>query len=277
MRYGIDITNLGEYADPRNVVRLAQAAEAAGWEALFIWDHLGFVWNGSSCDPWIALAAVAASTERLQLGTSVTPVPRRRPHVLAQQVSTLDVLSRGRTVLGVGLGGVQREYTAFGEPGDRKLCAAMLDEGLEVITQLWSGDRVTHRGVHYTVDGVTLRPVPVQRPRIPIWVGGHSPAALRRAARWDGWVPVCMGERGERVYTPEQLADRLAVINHHRADRESRDLPFEVSVIGHSGRADRALRREYEAAGATLWLEMLHGRRGTLDEMLALTAAGPVR
>jgi probable F420-dependent oxidoreductase len=271
VRYGIDLTNLGDYADARTVVRLAQTAEQAGWEALFVWDHLGFAWGVPSGDPWVILAAVAASTNTLRLGTSVTPLARRRPHVVANQLATLDRLSGGRVVFGAGLGGVGREFAAFGEADDARERAARLDEGLAVLTRLLSGEEATHRGARYTVDGVALAPPPVQRPRVPIWIGGHSPAALRRAARWDGWLPAASDEQGQVVLAPERLAAGLATIRQHRAGAG----PFEVAVIGQSAPDNRALRQEYAAAGATWWLEILHGFRGPLEEMVALAAAGP--
>jgi alkanesulfonate monooxygenase SsuD/methylene tetrahydromethanopterin reductase-like flavin-dependent oxidoreductase (luciferase family) len=148
MRYGLLAANVGAYSDPRNVVRVAEAAEAAGWEALLLWDHLAFVWGPPAADPWVTLAAVAASTSKLRIGTGITPVPRRRPHVLAHQVATLDVLSGGRVVFGAGLGGVVSEFESFGEESDAKLRADKLDEGLDLLRRLWSGARVEHRGAH---------------------------------------------------------------------------------------------------------------------------------
>ena len=271
MRYGVDITNFGEYADPRNVIRLAQMAETAGWEGLFVWDHLGFVWGVPSGDPWVVLAAVAASTARLKIGTSVTPLPRRRPQVLAHTLATLDILSNGRVVFGAGLGGVPAEYTAFGEPDDPMRLAAMLDEGLEVLSRLWSGERVMHHGPHYIAEGVTLAPLPIQRPRIPVWIGGESAPALRRAARWDGWIPGGVDEHGRITKSPEQLAAQVAIIRQQRTSAA----PLEVAILGQSAPTERALARAYEEAGATWWLEMLHGLRGSFDEMLSRTAAGP--
>lgn len=271
MRYGIMIPNLGDYADPRVVIQLAQAAEGAGWEGLFIWDHLGYVWGAPSGDPWVILAAVAASTTRLRLGSAVTPLPRRRPQVVATTLATLDILSGGRVIFGSGLGGVPEEFEAFGDPGDTKQRAAMLDEGLAILDRLWSGERVTHRGVHYTVDGVTLAPLPVQRPRIPIWIGGESAPALRRAARWDGWVAGTVDADGTINKPPEQIGAMVAAIRAHRAT----DAPFEVAVDGYSEPGAATLPREYEAAGATWWLESIHGFRGSLGEMLARVSAGP--
>src|SRR3712207_4686392 len=177
MRYGIVTANLGDYADPRVAVRLAQVAEGAGWEALFVWDHLGYVWGSPSCDPWVVLPAVAASTTHLALGTAITPLARRRPHIVANALASLDLLSGGRVVFGAGLGGVVEEFTAFGDPGDMKERAAMLDEGLMILNRLWSGAPVTHHGPHYAAEGVTLAPLPLQLPRIPIWIGRESAPA----------------------------------------------------------------------------------------------------
>ena len=121
MRYGLNVCTLGEYADPRLVVDVAGAAEEAGWESLFVWDHLGFAWGVPSGDPWVTLSAVAQATSRLRIGTGVTPLARRRPQVVANTVACLDRLSGGRVVLGAGLGGVPVEFAAFGESDDRKL------------------------------------------------------------------------------------------------------------------------------------------------------------
>ncbi|HLK46364.1 MAG TPA: LLM class flavin-dependent oxidoreductase, partial [Acidimicrobiales bacterium] len=138
MRFGLLAANVGSYSDPRNVVRLAQVAESAGWEALLIWDHLGFVWGPPAADPWVTLAAVAASTTTLRIGTGITPVPRRRPHVLAHHVATLDMLSGGRVVFGAGLGGIVSEFESFGEDAAPTVRAERLDEGLDVLRRLWS-------------------------------------------------------------------------------------------------------------------------------------------
>src|ERR687897_3789029 len=188
MRYGIVMSNLDDYADPRLAIRLARVAEEAGWEAFSVWDHLGFAWGLASSDPWISLSAVAVSTSRLKLGTAITPLARRRPQVVANALASLDLLSGGRAIFGAGLGGVPEEFTAFGDPGDAKKRAAMLDEGLHILDGLWSGETVTNRGRHYAVQGISLAPLPLQRPRIPIWIGGEGAPALRRAARWDGWL-----------------------------------------------------------------------------------------
>ena len=232
---------------------------------------LGFVWGTPSSDPWVVLSAAAVSTTRLKLGTAITPLARRRPHVVANALASLDLLSGGRVVFGAGLGGVAEEFTAFGEPGDAKERARMLDEGLTVLDGLWSGELLTHRGQHYDVEKVSL--APLRRPRIPIWIGGEGAPALRRAARWDGWLAPATRPDGTPIMDkdPRRIAEMVAEIQHHRRA----DTPFEVAVDGYSEPGDAALPRAYEAAGATWWLESIHGMRGPLEEMMARVEAGP--
>jgi alkanesulfonate monooxygenase SsuD/methylene tetrahydromethanopterin reductase-like flavin-dependent oxidoreductase (luciferase family) len=264
VRYAICLANIGSYSDPSVSVQVAHAAEASGWDGVFIWDHLAFVWGAPAADPWTVLSTIATTTEHVRLGTAVTPVARRRPHVLAHQVATLDNLSNGRVTFGAGLGGSTSEFGKFGEPTDAKVRAAMLDEGLELLRRFWSGEEVTHRGEHYTVEGVTLAPVPVQE-RVPVWIGGNRPASLRRAARWDGWLADSAAPTGETL-TPDDIVRSIATIG--RSD------DYDVAVLAERGRGDPVA---YAEAGATWWLENLHDKRGSIDEVLALVLQGPPR
>jgi alkanesulfonate monooxygenase SsuD/methylene tetrahydromethanopterin reductase-like flavin-dependent oxidoreductase (luciferase family) len=266
VRHGICVANTGSYSDPRVTAGLARTAEASGWESLFVWDHLAFVWGPPAADPWVTLAAVATATSRIRIGTAVTPVARRRPQVLAQQVATLDVLSGGRVVFGAGLGGAESEFARFGDPAEPRVRAEMLDEGLDVLRRFWAGEEVHHRGAHYTVDGVALKPLPVQE-RLRVWIGGNRPPSLRRAARWDGWIADSSGIGG-RMLSPDELTRSIETIRNARSTEE----PFDVAVLAESGQGDPAA---YSAAGATWWLENVHDRRGPLDEMQALVEAGP--
>src|SRR5690242_11237061 len=262
VRYGICLANIGSYSDPNVGVRVAKAADSAGWDGVFIWDHLAFVWDAPAADPWITLSAIATATSRVRIGTAVTPVARRRPQVLAHELATLDRLSGGRVIFGAGLGGSPSEFGNFGEPTDAKVRAEMLDEGLDVMQQLWSGEQVSHRGKHYTVDGVTFAPTPVQE-HIPIWIGGNRPASLRRAARWDGWLADSAAPTGEML-SPDDIARSTEVIG--------REDGFDIAVLGESHRADPA---DYERAGATWWLENVHDKRGSVGDVVALAARGP--
>jgi alkanesulfonate monooxygenase SsuD/methylene tetrahydromethanopterin reductase-like flavin-dependent oxidoreductase (luciferase family) len=273
MRYGIYVPNFGAFADPRTLAQLAREAEEAGWEGFFLWDHLLTAEPVPFVDPWVALAAMAAGTERIRLGPLVTPLPRRRPWTLAREAVTLDHLSGGRLVLGAGIGGDWwREYSAFGEAGEDALHGAMLDEGLAVLVGLWSGEVFSYEGRHYRIRDVQYLPRPVQRPRIPVWLAGMWPnrRPFVRAARWDGVFPI--GKGGG--VSPDDVRAMLRLI---RAERASQD-PFDVVVRGHAAGRDRdaaaALLADYADAGATWWLESFGPRTG-VEELRAGVRQGP--
>ena len=257
MRYGLELAPWGELADPRALAALAREAEAAGWDGFFVWDAmLHDPDNLPKADPWVALAAVAISTERLRLGPMVSAPPRRRPWKLAREAVTLHRLSNGRLILGVGLGDPSdEEFAWFGEVGrDHKTRARMLDEALAIIAGLWSGQPFAFDGEFYTLHEMTFLPTPVQSPRIPIWVGGWWPnkPPMRRAARWDGVHP----GRLDAPLTPEDVRDLVAYIKEHRTS----DAPFDVAVGGvtpgdRTGAAAEMPRR-FAEAGATWWLEL---------------------
>ena len=174
-------------------------------------------------------------------------------------------------MLGAGLGGVEQEFELFGECADARTRAAMLDESLEIIDRLMAGGPVVHCGQHYVVGGVSLAPLSVQQPRVPIWIGDHSDAALRRAARWAGWIPMACDQNGAMTLAPDQLAAKLVCIRQHRSDGAA----FEIALTRQSEPQDRSLRQAHADAGATLWLEMLHGLRDSFEAMLQRAVAGP--
>jgi alkanesulfonate monooxygenase SsuD/methylene tetrahydromethanopterin reductase-like flavin-dependent oxidoreductase (luciferase family) len=201
------------FAGAAELVTLAVAAEQSGWDGAFYWDHLVWQpdWRLDVHDPWVLLGAAAASTGRIRLGTMITPVARRRPWVLARHLITLDHLSGGRAVLGVGLGEPpEADFAAFGDPAGARDRAGWLDEGLTVLDGLLRGP-LDHTGSHYQVRSELL-PRPVQRPRPPVWVAAVAPhrRPLARAARWDGVVP--LGPAAP--LTPAELADYLAGVDH---------------------------------------------------------------
>ena len=189
-RRGLFVAPFDALADPRTVGDLAAEAEAAGWDGFFVWDHLLYGERVTDiADPWTCCAAVAMRTERMVFGPMVTPLPRRRPQVLARQAASLAVLSGGRFVLGLGLGDDWvGEFSAFGDEADPKVRGRMLDEGLAVLTGLLSGATVDHEGEHHTARGVTFRPAP----HVPIWLAGRfgNRAPLRRAASYDGFFVI---------------------------------------------------------------------------------------
>ncbi len=189
-RRGLFVAPFDALADPRVVGDLAAAAEQAGWEGFFLWDHVQYGEQVTAiADVWTCCAAVAMRTERMLLGPMVTPLARRRPHVLAQQTASLAVLSGGRFVLGLGLGDDgAREFSAFGDETDPKVRGRMLDEGITVVTDLLAGGSVDHDGAHYAARGVHSATVPA----VPIWLAGRfgNRAPLRRAARHDGFFVI---------------------------------------------------------------------------------------
>ncbi|MBW3537834.1 MAG: LLM class flavin-dependent oxidoreductase, partial [Actinobacteria bacterium] len=211
LSFGIAPPNWGAFGDPSAAAELAGVAEEAGWDGYFCWDALPVRPEPPAVyDPWVILSAVAMATTRMRIGSCIAVVPRYPPHVLARTLVSLDVLSNGRLILGVGIGDGGASSEAFGDAGEARVRAEKLDEALDVITRLWSGEEVNHRGQHFVVEGFTLAARPVQRPRIPIWVGGDSPPALRRAARWDGWIGPDNAWDEATVEKLGQVHDRLA-------------------------------------------------------------------
>lgn len=274
MRFAINVPNFGEYFDPRLVARLAAEAEASGWDGFFVWDHINAAYEPGTplASPWIQLAAIALATERIRIGTMVTPLARRRPWTVARETVTLDHLSRGRLILGVGLGyPPELEFAAFGEDPDDRVRATRLDEALDVLAGLWSGEPFSYAGGHHRVTDVQFLPKPVQQPRIPIWVAAMWPSRrpLRRAARWDGVVPI---HGTELFLTPERVADVVAYTASHRTSAAPFDVMLGLEVGDDLAEArDRA--QAYAEVGAT-WLQV---GAGSLAELRERVAAGPPR
>lgn len=255
---GFAVPNFAE--DPDGLIELGVAAERAGFDGYFLWDHIVFSDSGDGppiADPWLVLAVVASRTSRIKLGTMITPVPRRRPWQLARQTTTLDRLSGGRVILGVGIGSpAYGDFGIFHEPQGARERADLLDEGLDVLAGLWTGEPFRYAGEHYTVDPVRFTPTPVQQPRIPVWVGGILPATrtVDRAARWDGMVPIRYS--GGRLVTvsPQDIAEVGGKIAAARGSAARTDLVVWAEVADDPAAVPQ-IARPYAAAGATWWIE----------------------
>lgn len=263
MRHALFVPPFDELADPRLVASLAAAAEEQGWDGFFVWDHVTYRPPVQAlADPWVVLSAVAMATERMRIGPMVTPLPRRRPAKVARETASLDVLSNGRLVLGVGIGGDgSREFSATGEQTEDRVRGAMLDEHLDVLAAAWSGEPVQHRGEHYVVDGVSFLPTPVQRPGPPVWVAMRygNKAPLRRAARHDGAFPI-------EVEHPDQLAQIAAEVTELRGGLDGFDL-----VVGGRPGTDP---RPFADAGATWWT-VSFPLSTTADQVRGVLREGP--
>ena len=192
VRFGLFLPPFADFAEPRRVVDLARMAEDAGWDGLFLWDHILAEPGMPVADSWVTMAAIATATRTIKIGALVTPLARRRPWVLARQIATLDQLSGGRLVAGVGLGDDGwHEFSSFGEVSSPTERAGVLDEALEILRRLLAGEPVRFGGRHYQVDTSGFRPCPVQDP-LPIWAACRWPnrKPLARAARLHGCFPI---------------------------------------------------------------------------------------
>ena len=280
MRYGLDVSIAGEFADVRQLATLAEEAEQAGWDGLFVWDILYAEGQMRSAvvDPWIALAAIALHTQRMRIGAMLTPLPRRRPWVVARQAATLDHLSGGRLVFGAGLGYQALDFTPFGEEFDLHARAERLDEALDIITGLWSGEPISLAGRHYQLTDAQMLPRPLQQPRIPIWlaVGWPRRAPLRRAARYDGVYVMTVNQVTGASISPDDVAQITSLIHAQRQRTE----PFDIAIAsdGPDSASPAQMAEQiarYAAAGATWWLE--YDRSDSLEEYRKVVRRGPPR
>jgi alkanesulfonate monooxygenase SsuD/methylene tetrahydromethanopterin reductase-like flavin-dependent oxidoreductase (luciferase family) len=263
MHYGVYLPNFGPYGDARVLADLALEAEEAGWDGYFLWDQVSKSTLTPTIDPmvdpWVALAAIALRTRTIRLGTLVTPLPRRRPWVLARQTVSLDHLSGGRLIFSAGAGGGYFDFEALGEPTDARTLAAMLDESLEVLTGLWRGELYHHDGSYYHIREAQFQPRPVQSPRIPIWVAAIWPARApaRRAARWDGIVPIGRDLPLTAMLSPSDMRE----IVHFVSSQPAYTPPFEIVHSGISAGVDvahdREIVAEYQQVGVTWWVEKI--------------------
>lgn len=254
MQYGVYLPNFGPFGQVNMLASLAQEAEHAGWHGFFIWDHINRpAAMGPVADPWVALAAITARTANIRIGALVTPLPRRRPWKLARETVSIDHLSNGRLIFSAGIGsGRVIEWGDLGEENDAKVRAAMLDEGLEILSGLWSGSPFSFSGQHYQVKDVQFLPKTKQQPRIPVWIGGYWPhlAPLKRAARWDGAFTL-FDEKHAPVM--QQLTEMTIILRQHRTDLNGFDIVFRNDWWKGSQAIESAL--QAEEIGVTWWLE----------------------
>jgi alkanesulfonate monooxygenase SsuD/methylene tetrahydromethanopterin reductase-like flavin-dependent oxidoreductase (luciferase family) len=271
VRYGFVIPG----GDVLSHIEMAQQIEAAGWDGVFLAEGI------YGTDPWVSLAAIAVRTEQVRIGTLLTPPSRRRPWKLASEAATLDRLSGGRVILSVGLGAIDTGFAMVGEVTDRKVRAELLDESLEIITRLWSGQPFSFQGQHYHVNwDATWSYTPVQSPRIPIWVVGAWPRAqsMRRALRWDGLLPTKPEGHGAFApVTPDDVRAMRAFVADQRPNAEAFDIVIEGVAPADDPEQAAATVRPFAEAGATWWIESMWDVPGGLDAVRMRIEQGPPR
>jgi hypothetical protein len=272
MLFAAYVPTFGEY-DVATLAALAREAEAGGWDGFFIWDHL--VWapdDAALADTTVALTAIALATQRLRFGALVTPLARRRPWKYAKEAATLDRVSGGRFVAGVGLG-IESDFHPVGERFDAAERARRLDEGLEIVRALWSGNPVTHDGENFRLEQVVMRPIPVQQPSIPVWIAGFWPnrPPFRRAARWNGAIPQRRGNPFAPL-TPQEFRACAGYLSAHRTSDE----PFDLVISWFGPRPSDVSLSDYERAGATWLLDGAHPWNESVQDYAARIRRGPL-
>jgi len=265
MRQGVFFPPFDGVADPHRLVELGQAAEVAGWDGIFLWDHLLYAGGVTKIlDPYISLAAIASSTSTIQLGAMVTPLNRRRPQIVARQAVTLDLLSNGRLILGFGIGddGESGELSKFGETTDAKVRGRMLSEGLVVLTGLLSGSPLDYRSEHYQAKGVTFQPTAAREGGIPIWLAARwpNPAPIRRAAHYGGVFVIQMKDPNDVAALRERLRREGADLGH-----------FDIVISGFMGDDPSP----WANAGADWFLSWIGPYNMNFDEVHEMIEEGP--
>jgi alkanesulfonate monooxygenase SsuD/methylene tetrahydromethanopterin reductase-like flavin-dependent oxidoreductase (luciferase family) len=272
VEYGVALPTGGACGDPTFLLELAVLAEDAGWDGVFLEDYICYQGDAANptVDTWTALAAIAVRTQRVVLGIEVVALTRRRPWKVAREAVTIDLLSGGRLVVGVGIGDQgDPGYTHFGEEVDTRVRAELLDEGLTILDGLWRGEPFSFEGKRFRFDAVTFLPKPAQSPRIPIWIGGGypNPRAIERALRWDG---SCLYRRSGGPLRGDDVRDLRARAGDRR---------WTQAVGGWARREDveeeLEHRREVAEAGADWWVEWIEPTDP--DTMRGAVARGPLR
>ena len=251
MKYGFVLP----YGDAKKAADMAYEAEHAGWDGFFVWET---VWG---VDAWVSLTAAAMRTEKIRLGTMLSPISRMRPWKLASETATLDILSNGRVILSVGLGALNTGFKEFGEVTSRVKRIGLVDEGIDILTGLWKGPPFTYEGKHYTILETSFPSTikPVQKPRIPIWMVGAWPRkkSMRRVLKCDGLLPTKMVGRKHVKVEPEDIREIKSWILENRTLKT----PFDIIIEGKTPVKERENWHDtvspYHEAGATWWIEAM--------------------
>jgi alkanesulfonate monooxygenase SsuD/methylene tetrahydromethanopterin reductase-like flavin-dependent oxidoreductase (luciferase family) len=279
MKFGLYMPNYGKiFGYAKHLANIAKEAEDSGWDGFFIFDHI-LVEKPSKyeiVDPWVALTAIATNTKKIRFGTTVTPLPRRRPWKLARETVSIDQLSEGRLILSLGLGyPPEAEYGAFGEKTNNKFRGQLLDEGLDILLGLWTGNPFSFKGTHYKIDNVKFLPKPFQQPRISVWGAGFWPGKVPfiRAAKLDGIFPLAKKAHGK--LTAEDFKVIKEFIFEYRTITSPFDIVWLKGILPKTGqKVNKAELRKYEEVGVT-WRMFYLGATLTYEDILKRIRYGP--
>ena len=273
IKNGIYIANYGITNDPQDYVDLAILSENNGWDGFFLWDHV-FISSKKAqpfLDPWVILSAIAVKTKRIALGTTVTALARRRPWIIAKEVSTLDRLSKGRIILGVGLG-IDADFSNFGENTDQLIRREKLDESLHILRGLWAEKPYKFEGKHFNIKEVNFFPKPF-RESIPIWVGGIWPnkRPFQRAAQYDGVFPIKVTD--DENVSPDDYKEIIKILKQYRSSLDSYDIIKSIVTTGIKEEDEWI--NDYRDIGITWFVELIYPGRDSLDNLKKIISRGP--
>ena len=289
--FGTSMPSRGDMASPENLRTLAQRAESLGFDSVWVSDHIilprkvdsfyPYAADGVATfrpdedyyDPLATLNFLAGCTQKIRLGTHVLILPYRNPVVTAKMLSTLDVLSGGRVILGAGVGWMEEEFQALGLDTYKER-GAVTDEYLQLYKELWTKESPSFQGKYYQISNTGFEPKPVQKPHPPIWVGGHTAPAIRRAAKYgDGWMPI--GLRPPAILDPEELGGKIARLRKLTVEagrpEDAVALTFSTGIVFddsagssremmHGGPEQIAADlRQYQALGVSNFIINFHG------------------
>ncbi len=272
INFGIYIANHGISAEPQDYIDLAIAAEENNWNGFFLWDHIHSAEKNDVLDPFIILSAVASNTKSIKIGTTITPLARRRPWQIARQVTTLDRLSNGRFILGVGLGD-PADFDPFLEDSNPIIRKEKLEESLVILQKLWKGELFSFSGKHFNLKDVIFLPKPKQE-TIPVWIGGEWPnkAPFKRAAKFQGIFPLKAGGE-EALLEPEDIIEIKKFISTYRSIKN--DIDIAQIIVSSINKDENDWINAYFDAGITWGMECIWPGRGSVKDMLALIESGP--
>lgn len=272
INFGIYIANFDIFESPIDYLDLAVATEENSWDGFFMWDHTVGIPGKPASETFTTLSAIASKTNNIKIGTTVTGLPRHRPWNLARKVATIDHISNGRFIFGIGLG-ARDEYSPFNEENDNKILKEKVDESLQIIQGIFEKDHFSFSGKHYQLNDVSFNPKPKQK-NLPIWVAGTWPykGPFRRAAKFNGIFPLS-ADPDEIRLSPKEYQDIISFINQFRDPKSDFDVVSHMYTTGN--KEDDAWISDYIDVGVNWLIEVIYPGRASKKEIFDRIKKGP--